>query len=254
MYRGGRWSNRPNLKQIEQQAAQLVSDFRQALAGAGLAVPQIPPIPVEYLALTLTELSLRGEQDLSHNGQALAGLLDTAHAEILYEASDMPTRRNFTIAHELGHYFLHYLPTLQIAEQPTLFDPPPAEMPLPARFFRCDQTEPMVEVVATQPLTPLQALKDPAAQVKLARVLRQHELQNRLEWEANTFASSLLLPSELVREVYQKYASDIPTAAAELAVSQTALRIRLQQLGLIPAILKGNNPTQVVESKQPSLF
>ena len=84
-WRGGKWSRRPNQGQIEEQAVQKVAEFRRKLEAAGLSVPEIPPVPVEYIALTITELSVRGVKGLSHDNKPLAGLHDMELTEILYD-------------------------------------------------------------------------------------------------------------------------------------------------------------------------
>jgi hypothetical protein len=221
---------------------------------------------VEYLALTVTELSLRSISRLSHEGRRLAGMLDMDRIEIIYEDNDPAGRQNFTIAHELGHYFLHYLPAVEIARQPTLFDIPHPELdeklarsgPRPARFFRCSENELAAESeteVTPTPAAPSkigrQELEDPGTQVHLAKIIRLRELQDRIEWEANIFARSLLMPSELVRRLNKKHAGDVNAMAAELAVTPTALRYRLNGLGLRQDEDKGLGPNYQIGPKSP---
>ena len=249
--RGSKWKGRPNLGQIEEQAIQKVSDFRRKLQLAGLSVPEIPPVPVEYMALTLTELSLRSVADLAYEGKPLSGLLDMERAELLYEERDVVGRQNFTVAHELGHYFLHYLPAVEMARQPTLFDTlerphldfmrfEPTDKPA-ARFFRCGElaVAPGTSEDESEEGRPVAVrslrrddLDDPTAKARLAKIIRLKELSDRAEWEANVFASGLLMPSELVRWLNKKHAGDVSAMAAELNVTPTALRYRLNGLGL----------------------
>lgn len=250
--RGGRWSGRPSQHQIEEEAIQLVSEFRRRLEAAGLTVPPIPPVPIEYLVLTVTELTVRGVLDLNVGGKRLAGLLDPVQEEICYEEHDSPGRQNFSIAHELGHYFLHYLPAQNAAIHPTLFqkehfepldneriiyfretekeakETPPEE----PRFFRCGESDlGTPEGVQTGKLS-RKVLSNPMEQAKLAKIIRQKEQANRLEWEANIFASGLLMPSGLVRQLSTKYVGEVKVLADELGVTQMAMRYRLNQLGL----------------------
>lgn len=262
--RGGRWSGRPNLGQIEDLAVKKIAEFRRCLKAAGLSVPEIPPVPAEYIALTITELSLRGIKDLSHDGKAMSGLLDMESRELLYEETDPAGRQGFSIAHELGHYFLHYLPAVSLAQQPTLFDTlefPGLEPGLKleravqpaARFFRCselavtaaaadsesedDTTDPLPE--SDQPAKPARSgrisrreLERPEAKAHLAKLIRLKEDADRTEWEANIFARGLLMPSDLVRQLNKKYAGEVEAIAQELGVTQTALRYRLNSLNL----------------------
>lgn len=272
-WRGGKWSGRPNLGQIEEMAVQKVAEFRHCLQAAGLSVPQIPPVPVEYLALTITELSVRGVENLLHESKPLAGLLDMERAEILYEESDPAGRQNFTIAHELGHYFLHYLPAVEMARQPTLFDAldfpqsdvqEQLERPL-ARYFRCSETVVTVSEQAEEEPANRKVgrrhLADPDSQAYLAKIIRLKELADRVEWEANIFARGLLMPSELVRWLSKKHSGDLAAMAEELGVTQTAMRYRLNTLNLrqdenmgIPASPGAAKPRTTNSPQQGTFF
>ncbi len=272
-WRGGKWRGRPNQGQIEDMAVQKVAEFRRKLQAAGLSVPEIPPVSSEYLALTITELSVRGVEQLLHEGKSLAGMLDMAQAEIVYEEADAPGRQNFTIAHELGHYFLHYLPAVEMARQPTLFDtlnfphPEPdeklerAEQPRPVRFFRCSEVELVEEETDNPSTSPTDAkptrlgrreLEDLQSKTHLAKIIRLRDLANRLEWEANIFARGLLMPSELVRWLSKKHTGDVAAIATELGVTQTALRYRMNGLGLRQDDDKGLGPAYGVRPKSPN--
>lgn len=240
----GRWSGRPSKSDIEKQAVSLVAEFERSLASIGLEVPVIPPIPVEYVALTLTEFNVRGVDGLSCDGQKLSGFLDTQNEEICYEENEASVRQNFTIAHELGHYYLHYLPELEGVKQPTLFSLDEVSAAQPIRFYRCSDHEVIEAVgeedeVANDGMPPSWVskskktyLNDAEAQSKLAKVIRLKERANRFEWEANVFATALLMPKELVNWLYQKYEGDISKMALEMNVSQAALRYRLKDMRL----------------------
>ncbi len=240
--RRGRWPDRPNLNQIEALALRQVGEFRRKLTEAGLTVPEIPPVPVEYLSLTITRLSVRGIRGLMAGEKHLAGLLDPQREEICYEENDPPGRQSFSIAHELGHYFLHYLPALETAQQPTLFEiekgndlegEPPGffrkDAPEAPIFYRCTEAE--VDPVEGSP-TPDFKKSALADQAKLVKIIRQKELADRLEWEANIFARGLLMPRDLVRWLNTRHGGDLNVMAEELGVTQTALRYRLNGLGL----------------------
>jgi len=260
--RSGRWNNRPGLGQIEELAVRKVAEFRRTLQAAGLSVPEIPPVSAEYLALTITELSVRGVLKLSHAGKRLSGMLDMEQAEILYEENDPSGRQNFSIAHELGHYFLHYLPALELAHQPTLFDQSflyteskievDEKLTRPARFFRCNELESAIEAESST-IGPAkigrQALEDPGRQVHMAKIIRLRELEDRIEWEANIFARGLLMPSDLVRWLNKKHAGEVTPMAAELGVTPMALRYRLNGLKLRQDEDKGLGSGYKVTSK-----
>jgi Zn-dependent peptidase ImmA (M78 family) len=241
----GRWSGRPGLRDIERTAISLVSEFERKLTEVGLEVPVIPPVPVEYMALTLTDFNVRGVSGLTCDGQKLSGFLDTENEEICYEESEKQSRQNFTIAHELGHYFLHYTPEVESAKQPTLFSLEEVGNSQPIRFYRCSDQE-VVDAIQTDEehaeddgLPPSWVKKNNKmnlnsadAQSKLAKVIKLKERANRFEWEANIFATALLMPRELVIWLYQKYEGDVAKMAREMNVSHSALRYRLNGLKL----------------------
>jgi Zn-dependent peptidase ImmA (M78 family) len=107
----------------------------------------------------------------------------TVHGEGNFEIHLPPMtsarRDRFTIAHELGHYYLHYLHLKQTE---------------PKRFFRGSQ--------------------------------------NRAETQANFFAASLLMPSDLYKRVFSVYPQEWWKIADSFGVSSKAAEVRAQVLGL----------------------
>ncbi len=82
------------------------------------------PIPVEDIADSCFGLLIRDVEDMSkapgapalEEGQSISGLLLAGPREIWVnaeEATKWPTRRRFTIGHELGHWQLHRKPGQQ---------------------------------------------------------------------------------------------------------------------------------------------
>ena len=77
-----------------------------------------PPVPIDDIASTYYGLLVRDVDDLTlapgcprlHEDETLSGLLLAARGEIWVnaaEARQWPTRRRFTIGHELGHWVMH---------------------------------------------------------------------------------------------------------------------------------------------------
>ncbi len=77
------------------------------------------PVPIDDIADTVFGLLVREVEDLSaapgvpslHEAQSLSGLLLPGRGEIWVNAAEAqawPTRRRFTIGHELGHFCLHH--------------------------------------------------------------------------------------------------------------------------------------------------
>ena len=89
-------------------------------------------------------------------------------------------RDRFTIAHEVGHYFIHYL-------------------------------HPQRDSVAS-----------------FGRGERNH-----VETQANVFASSLLMPEQAFRQVYERHNGDAFAVARILEVSPAAVEVRAEILELL---------------------
>lgn len=98
---------------IEERAAQVLARVPEWLwDGESL------PVPIEDIADSVYGLLVRDVEDMAAApgaptlapGQSLSGLLLAARGEIWVnadEARTWPTRRRFTIGHELGHWELH---------------------------------------------------------------------------------------------------------------------------------------------------
>lgn len=95
-----------------------------------------------------------------------------------------PRRDNFTIAHELGHYFLHFLRIFDQFESGDVFH---------AKRFGSD----------------------------------------RVEWEANWFASAFLMPEQQFRGKFEDFSGDLYELSDSFKVSLNAAEIRLKRFGLL---------------------
>jgi hypothetical protein len=98
---------------VEERAARVLTAVPQWLWDG-----ETLPVPVEDIADSVYGLLVRDVEDMSAApgapplapGQSLSGLLLGARGEIWVnadEARTWPTRRRFTIGHELGHWELH---------------------------------------------------------------------------------------------------------------------------------------------------
>ena len=103
------------------------------------------------------------------------------------------TRQQFTVAHELGHYFLH---SEILKEEKILVD---GEQSLDGNnmLFRLDGAE-----------------------------------ASRIETEANNFAASLIMPKDLVIKA-RKVTDTVEECAKIFSVSVPAMSIRLERLGFL---------------------
>jgi Zn-dependent peptidase ImmA (M78 family) len=155
---------------------------------------------------------------------ALAGFLytSTSYGCIFVEARDHFVRRRFSAAHELGHYLLHFKPRLTMAEQDHEY------LELTEALYRGSGDDPE----ATE-----------SGRVgKTGQYILQHHLppEPQMEYEANQFATELLMPEEMVRGLFARAMlrmNDddlIAYLAREMLVSLEAMRWRLRNFGLLP--------------------
>lgn len=106
---------------------------------------------------------------------------------------DHPTRKRFTIAHEIGHFLLH-------------------------RDYLNQGNEAITEI--KQPVTELNRPADPTP---------MNEAERKREIEANRFAAELLMPSEEFKEAF-KQANNVEDIADKFYVSSSAVAVRAKDL------------------------
>lgn len=156
------------------------------------------------------------------NQEPLAGFLyaTAKFGAIFAERSDLFVRRRFSIAHELGHYLLHFRPLLTALEASGEPVVPEAMDAFPQ--FKSD--------LAPDDL--------PTGNIMLAQAMSASDIE-RMEREANRFAVELLMPEAIVRELvakstpYFKEEDLVWRLATEMLVSRATMRWRLQNLGLL---------------------
>lgn len=160
---------------------------------------------------------------------ALAGFLytSTSYGCIFVEAGDHFVRRRFSAAHELGHYLLHFKPLLLMAEQDQQY---------------VEFTEALYRGGIDDP----EATESGRVGRTEQYILRHHlPPEPQMEYEANQFATELLMPEETVRGLFARAMlrmndDDLVVyLAREMLVSLEAMRWRLRNLGLLP--LPGRN-------------
>lgn len=162
------------------------------------------------------------------NQEPLAGYINvnSIAGNIFVEHTDLVVRRRFSVAHELGHYVLHFLPLIT------------------SGFFeRYEQVE-IVEVLAPFPLE--EETEDlPTGRIYLpnrADLASSLPAYEQMEREANQFAAELLMPEETVRELLGRYAAScqgddlVWRLAGEMLVSRSAMRLRLRNLRLLTTL------------------
>jgi Zn-dependent peptidase ImmA (M78 family) len=144
---------------------------------------------------------------------------------VLVEQADPVARRRFSVAHELGHYLLHFLPLLQQPEDKQSLSCVITEG-LSVPDEDSDAALPIGQLWLTSPSE--EDDRGPAPDGE------------RLEDEANRFAADLLTPEPAVRRLAERYRREMgarrPVLARRLAteflVSRQAMTRRLEALGL----------------------
>lgn len=169
--------------------------------GRSLPVP-IEAIASEHFGLLVREVAEIGielpELDPG-DGQKISGALIPERAEIWVdatEASRLPRRRRYTIAHELGHWVLHRGPEKALC--------------------RAAAVEPAETVTSAQGASPR------------SWPWKASPGEPQIEWEANVFGGALLLPPHLVRRVWNEQRS-VEAIADAFDVSLSAVEGRWQK-------------------------
>lgn len=143
---------------------------------------------------------------------------------IFVEKDDPLGRRRFSVAHELGHDVLHFLPLL---EHTTHAEHELLEITEALTWGNVEEEE--AEEPPQGKVQPLRA--------ELEKLLPSYE---QMELEANQFAAELLMPELLVRELVKRFAVDcrgddlVWRLATEMMMSRAAVKVRLHSLALLP--------------------
>jgi hypothetical protein len=141
---------------------------------------------------------------------------------IFVERDDPFVRRRFSVAHELGHYLLHFCPLLgteAVRSNLTLIEAVP----------RTSQQAEDIEDLPSGQITF-------TTQTELPALIHSQE---QMERDANQFAAELLMPANVLQELAAHYTplfqgqDLIWRLATDLLVSKAAMRRRLQDLGLL---------------------
>jgi Zn-dependent peptidase ImmA (M78 family) len=154
-------------------------------------------VDVELLAAILFDLGVQKVPDLRVGEREYAGFLDADANLVAVEANHHEHRQRFSIAHEVGHYVLHYLPRTA-----------------PGGVFACTTAD-----------METSALPGGGASAERLQHIRQ-------EVEANQFAGELLMPEASVRAMYKVTGGVAWKLARHFRVSPRSMEIRLEQLNL----------------------
>ena len=157
-------------------------------------------------------LGLTGDQNLPLSGFLFAS---GSAARLFVNADEAVVRRRFSVAHELGHFVLHFRPRLSQWREAI-----ESGMDMPSAF--CDS----FSIVDSE---------DDLAEDNRDAMLPDNTI-DRQEREADAFATALLMPQSVVRPRWAALATDfsggmlIDRLAMEFLVSRAAMRRRLRGL------------------------
>ena len=201
-----------------------VAPLQQLIAAQPLVVSEVPKLTHQRAATHLAAHAGRAIIEDGNAAERLAGLLyaNAAGGWILVDQEDLLARRRFSVAHELGHYFLHFLPLLEQAsafQSEDVFDFN-EELPAPSDI----EKDPNVGHIDASSLP--------------EGVLAEVSSLDQWEAEANYFAAEILMPEATCRIFAQRYASRYGNKRQVLArrltteflVSQAAMLRRLEEL------------------------
>lgn len=152
----------------------------------------LSPFPYEKIQEDHTDLSIFITKLPPGISGAISFAKDFEKFSIIINDEKPQTRQNFTIAHELGHYFLHQ----DIIKSEAVLVDGDGFLDGSNVLYRLDNAA-----------------------------------QNILETEANNFAASLIMPTKLVLRAWNTIKS-IEELAKLFNVSTIAMSIRLERLGL----------------------
>ncbi len=169
-------------------------------------------VDVELLAILLYEMGIQQVPDLRVGEREYAAFLDGAARLIAVEGRHHAHRQRFSIAHEVGHFVMHYRPTM------TLFTCSSRDM----------EVSPELVAVARG--------QAPGQQGRFGTPRLRHDdprlLHLRREMEANLFAAELLMPEQPVRAMHRVTGGKLFPLARHFDVSPKAMEIRLEHLNL----------------------
>lgn len=208
-------------------AKRRVVPLRKLITGCPLTCVEIAGLTREIALAYFSDPEMARDQLGHEKGDPLSGFLYTSSRSgtIFVNRSDPVVRRRFSIAHELGHFLLHLRPLFKLLRaEGTLIGISDAA---PRQESESGDDEAMERLAGRADLI---------GEIETAGLLPPSD---EMERQADTFATELLMPAHIVRELFAlnraKFrAEDLAwRLATEMLVSHAAMGRRLSELGLI---------------------
>ncbi|MCC6456934.1 MAG: ImmA/IrrE family metallo-endopeptidase [Caldilineaceae bacterium] len=201
-----------------------LNDLIRAL---NLTCHEVAGLTRDVASRMLAERGSLQDEDGGERQSPLAGFLYAVgdDGSIFVEERDPVVRRRFSVAHELGHYLLHFRPLLTQLS---------AAVGAPVEAL---DAFPKMEMESDPDSQPDGQIVLPLAYVETHPSIMQLPPLAQMEVEANRFAAELLMPAPLVLELarhYGAYFGDdnlVWRLANEMLVSRPAMRWRLRTIG-----------------------
>ena len=201
-----------------------ITPLGELVGSLNLANKELPGLSQQVAMRYLMQQGVLIENLEAAGQDELAGFLyvNISYGCIFVEANDHLTRRRFSVAHELGHSLLHFRPLLKIAERDREY------LELTEVLYRGRNDDPQETASGRVERLDQQFLE------------AQLPPEARMEYEANQFATELLMPEAVVRGLFARamlrFSDDdlVSYLATEMLVSQEAMRWRLRNFRLLP--------------------
>ncbi len=172
--------------------AENVIPLKRLIRKHGLTVDEVPKLTRHEAARYLAEQTGRQMIQGTVSTEPLSGFLfaNAVGGWILVRQSDPLVRRRFTIAHELGHYLLHFLPALEAASARQDEDLMEFEERMSAPEKIADENE-----MGTGAATLSDGIGEEISALD----------QEAVEKQADAFAAAILMPQAMCRRLIAKY-------------------------------------------------
>lgn len=218
-----------------QQYITPLNDLIDHIPNFDLVCIELPELTEERAMRYLYDQGARVDLPDSPSSEPLAGFLyiNTHRGCIFVEQNDPVVRRRFSVAHELGHYVLHFRPLIELYDRDQHY----LEM---TESFHLTESEDL-EVIGDM-------LTGGSLVVPQQQAVQSLPPFEQMEQEANQFAATLLMPDNVVRVLCARsggYIQDNELAwriATETLVSRASAYLRLSSLKLLTSF-QGNGST-----------
>jgi hypothetical protein len=213
----------------------------------------MPPVPVEDIAERLLDLSIVRDEEIEEaEGEVVLGCIRPGTKEIVLNQrhaaafEQHPGRERYTIGHEIGHADVYG--EVAVASQHEVFRGL-AMMHTPKKSSATRGTVQVVRAAFTPQMAAMLARCTPDVKAEVLPRLRDAEVKAAsgadsplVRRAVEHYAATLLMPRDLLTAVIRDEQVDLTAAGAisrlarRFVVSWSAMRIQLEELGLIHGI------------------